>query len=274
MQRIITLTTDFGYKDYYVGALKGKLYSNIENCNIVDISHGIKDYNIEEAGFVLKSTFEHYPLGTIHIVSVSAFISEDTPVTCMYFRGHFFIATDNGVLGLILGDETFTEATHIVSKEEIHINDAFVFCAARIFDGQVLSEFGQAIDTVYRLNSWSDSLTVEKNRIIGKIIYEDTYGNLITNIPMELFHRELNDRKYIIRVKDRSISKINKYFAEVKPTDTFMRHERAGDFVALFNDLNLLTLAIVFSKPNEPGGSPRTLINLRVSDTVSIEFED
>lgn len=274
MQRIITLTTDFGYKDYYVGALKGKLYSNIDDCNIVDISHGIKDYNIEEAAFVLRSAFEHYPLGTIHIISVSAFISEDTPVICMYFRGHYFIATDNGVLGLIIGEDNFSEAVFIKSKEEIQVNDAFVFCAARIFDGQVLTSFGQSTDSIHRLSSWSDSLTVEKNRIIGKIIHEDTYGNLISNIPLDLFENELKGRKYIIRVKDRSISKINKYFAEVKPTDNFMRHERAGDFVALFNDLNLLTLAIVFSKPNEPGGSPRTLINLRVSDTVSVEFED
>lgn len=274
MQKIITLTTDFGYKDYYVAVLKGKLYSNINACNVIDISHGVKDYHIEEAGFVLASSYSHFPKGTIHIVSVSAFISEDTPVICMQYDGHYFIATDNGVLGVILGNESFDEVVCFNADHNMTVNDAFVYCAYQINEGRQLLDIGKKMDTICKLNIWSDLLTIEENKIVGKIIYEDTYGNLISNIPQDVFEAQKKDRKFVIRIKDRSISKINKYFAEVKPSDNFMRHERAGDFVALFNDLKLLTLGIVFSKPNEPGGSPKTLINLRVSDTISIEFAE
>lgn len=272
MQRIITLTTDFGYKDYYVSVLKGKLYSNINDCNVVDISHNVKDYHIEEAGFVLASSYSHFPKGTVHIVSVSAFISNDTPVVCMKYDGHYFIATDNGVLGVVLGANDFEELVRFKADPVMSVNDAFVYCAYQICEKKELKGIGHKMKTLARLNIWADSLLVEDNRIVGKIIYEDTYGNLICNIPRELFEARKNGRDFIIRVKDRTISKINKYFAEVKASDNSVRYERAGDFVAIFNDLNLLTLAIVFSKPNEPGGSPRSLINLRVSDTVSIEF--
>lgn len=272
MQQIITLTTDFGYKDYYVSVLKGKLYSNVNNCNVIDISHGVNDYHIEEAGFVLVSSYSHFPKGTIHIVSVSAFISVDTPVICMEYDGHYFIATDNGVLGVVVGNNHFTDLVRFEADPLMSVNDAFVYCAYQLSEGKLLKKIGRKMKSIHKLNTWADSLVVEDNKIIGKIIYEDTYGNLICNIPRNLFESVKNDRKFVIRVKDRSISKINKYFAEVKPSDNPMRYERAGDFVALFNDLNLLTLAIVFSKPNEPGGSPKSLINLRVSDTVSIEF--
>ncbi|MVX37238.1 hypothetical protein GOQ24_15645, partial [Myroides sp. LoEW2-1] len=269
---IITLTTDFGYKDYYVGALKGKIYSNISNCNIVDISHGITSYNIEEAGFVIAATYNNFPKGTIHIVAVDAFISESTPAVCMKYNGHYFITVDNGVLTQLLSSDGFESAVYIHNDGSLRSNDLFVYCAYQLSEGRKLKSLGVEVESLTKLNRISDSLILEDNRISGKIVYEDTYGNLITNITKEAFDKIGRGKDFVIRVKSNSISRLNKYYADFKVTESMTLKDRAGDLLAVFNDLDLLVITIFYSRPNNPGGSPRTLLSLQLHDNISIEF--
>lgn len=274
MQKIITLTTDFGYTDYYTAVLKGKIYSKIGECNLVDISHNIRDYHIEEAGFVLSAAYPHFPKETIHIVSVKAEITPFTPAICVKYDGHYFIATDNGVLSIILGNNEFEEAIYLGNDENECSSTVFADCARHLVSGYGLAELGNPVESLYKLNRWADNLNLERNKITGKVVYEDSFGNLITNITKESFERIGKGRKFSIRIKDRSINKINKYFADFKVTSENALLERAGELLATFNDLDLLLVTLLYSKKKDPGGSPKSLMNIQLNDNIVVEFED
>ena len=98
---IITLTTDFGLKDYSIGMMKGALYQEIEEVKIVDISHQISPYNHSQAAYVLKTAFKAFPKGTIHIIGVESEYTPENIHLVMSFQEHYFIGADNGIFSLI-----------------------------------------------------------------------------------------------------------------------------------------------------------------------------
>ena len=94
---IITLTSDWGYKDHYIGAVKGAILHRMPDATIVDISHSIPPFNVEHAAFVLKNCYHNYPEGTVHIIGVNTEESDKNPHTAIFIDGHYFIGADNGV---------------------------------------------------------------------------------------------------------------------------------------------------------------------------------
>ena len=108
---IITLTSDWGYSDYYVAAVKGAILSQIPDAVIVDITHEITPFNVRQAGFVLKNCFRDFPKGTIHIIAVDTIETLDIPHVVVKADGQYFISADNGIFGQILTD--FEEAVEI-----------------------------------------------------------------------------------------------------------------------------------------------------------------
>lgn len=272
MQRIITLTTDFGYKDYYVGALKGKIYSNIPSCTIVDISHQISHYNLEEAGFVIAAAFGNFPKGTVHIIAVDAVINQYTKAVCLLYQGHYFITADNGILTQLLKKQATYTAAFIPFNAHMGSNDLFVYCAYQLFENKKLDQIGELTKELTMLNRLGDSLELSKDIITGKMVYEDSFGNLVSNISKADFDRISKGRDFEIIVKDYRIRRINRYFSDFNTSDTHALKERAGEFIAVFNDLDLLTIGIFYSRPNTPGGSPRTLMNIQIHDNICIAF--
>ena len=99
---IITLTTDFGEKDYYVAALKGKILSLKSDANIIDISHQISSYNIKHAALVLANSFFHFPKNSVHIIGVLSMYSKNSRYLAIKHSGHYFIGPDNGIFHLIV----------------------------------------------------------------------------------------------------------------------------------------------------------------------------
>ena len=96
---IITLISDFGLKDHYVGILKGKIYSQFPEVNIVDISHFVSKFNIFDASYLLEVSYHHFPKGTVHVMAVDAAQTQDTNHVALLYDGHYFIGADNGVFG-------------------------------------------------------------------------------------------------------------------------------------------------------------------------------
>ena len=107
---IITLTTDYGNKDYFVSSLKAKLISNIDITNIVDISHEISPFNLTEAGYVLEGAFNNFPKGTIHLVMVGSSPQEGGEYICLKSNGQYFLGTNNGLITSVLREEKITGA--------------------------------------------------------------------------------------------------------------------------------------------------------------------
>ena len=102
---IITLTTDYGNKDYFVSSLKAKLISAIDEINIIDISHNISPFNLSEAGYVLEGAFRNFPKGTIHILSVDSELTPENKHIAIMYEECYFIGADNGVFSLMFRDK-------------------------------------------------------------------------------------------------------------------------------------------------------------------------
>ncbi|MHC5202277.1 SAM hydrolase/SAM-dependent halogenase family protein [Myroides sp. LJL119] len=272
MRRIITLTTDFGYKDYYVGALKGKIYSNIPNCNIVDISHQISQYNVEEAGFVIAAAYKNFPKHSVHIIAVDASVSEFTPAVCVKYDDHYFITANNGILTQLLQNQQQQQAVLISQDSNMSSDDLFVYCAYQLFENKPLNQIGVLSDQIHKLSRLGDCLDLQQNAIIGKIAYEDSFGNLVSNISKKDFEQIGKGRNFEIVVKNYTIKRINRYFSDFNTSETSSLKEKAGEFIALFNDLDLLTVGLFYSRPNTPGGSPGTLMNIQLHDNISVVF--
>ena len=98
---IITLTTDLGAKDNYLGSVKGAIYSQLEDVKIVDITNTITSFNIQEAAFVLRNCYKDFPKGTVHIVSVDDELSAQNEHLAIEINGHYFIGADNGLFSLL-----------------------------------------------------------------------------------------------------------------------------------------------------------------------------
>ena len=105
MSTIITLTTDWGQSDYYIGAVKAAILSKVPSAVFVDISHNIESFSVAQAAFVLKSTYKQFPPGTIHIVGVDSEPNKNGKIILISNLNQFFILNDNGIAGLLFGNE-------------------------------------------------------------------------------------------------------------------------------------------------------------------------
>lgn len=256
----ITLTSDWNKNDFYAGALKGKILSSCQDVEIVELSNKIKTYNIAEAAFVLRNSYHHFPPGTVHIVAVNTQPEPGCELLLAKIDGHFFIAADNGIFGL-LGDGEAEEI--IILKTETSDNpltfpalDIFAPTACRIIDGAKLSDLGKKTEKFK--SQIPLRATLENNTITGTVIYIDSYGNVITNITREIFNRIGKDRSFEIYVQSKhyKITKLNQYYPETS----------SGDLIAIFNSIDLLEIAI-------RSGNAAGLLNLNTDSTIRVEFK-
>ena len=133
---IITLTTDFGNKDFFVSSVKGAILSEVKNAMIIDVSNEIQPYNHSEAAYILKNAYKTFPKGTIHIVGVESELTPENRHIAMVFEGHYFIGSDNGIFSMIKDDlkaEKIVEINiHEKESSSFSVLDVFVKVAAHI----------------------------------------------------------------------------------------------------------------------------------------------
>ena len=95
---IITLTTDFGEKDHFVGAVKGAIYSELENVKIVDISHSISPFNVPEAAYIIQNVYNSFPKGSIHLIGIDSELNQENKHIAVKLDDHYFICANNGIM--------------------------------------------------------------------------------------------------------------------------------------------------------------------------------
>tara|TARA_B100000925_G_scaffold288531_1_gene269688 strand:+ start:339 stop:1124 length:786 start_codon:yes stop_codon:yes gene_type:complete len=259
---IITLTTDLGTVDHYVSAVKATILRQLDNANIVDISHDIPSFNIIHAAFVLKNVYQEFPAGSIHIIGVNAETNEDNSHLAVYANGHYFVGTDNGIFSLLLDlkPDKIVEitTTRESDNENFPVKDVFAKAACHIARGGTLEIIGTEIKQFSKEFAKLEALH-DKNSIRGSIIHIDHYGNAITNISQRLFKDVAKGRAYTINLGSKehySLNTIKRKYNEVQ----------AGDAVALFISTDFLTISI-------NNGSASSLMGLHINDTVRIEFK-
>lgn len=273
---IITLTTDFGHKDHFVGALKGTIYKELSDAKIVDITHAVSPFNIQECAYILKNSYKAFPEGTVHIVGVDSEPTIENQHIAVLVDNHYFISANNGVISLITSEIEPEKVVEINIPNPVvgsfPVLDIFVKVACHIVRGGKLEVVGKSFDDLKELKEFAPRITNEGKTIVGSVIYIDNYGNVITNIQKNLFEAYRNGRKFEISARNRKINQIHNRYSDIINFDLGKNQRKGpGDLLALFNSSDYLELAIYKSDLNTVGGAS-TLLGLDYRDTIIINF--
>jgi hypothetical protein len=272
---LITLTTDFGTKDHFVGAVKGAIYSELPDAKIVDITHQITPFNIAETAYIIKNSYKSFPEGTIHIIGVDSELSEENKHIALALDGHYFICPDNGLICMITSDIKPTKIVEINIHDRIEssfpVLDVFVQVACFISRGGSLDVIGKEIKNYKQLIEIQPKVNQEQTKIIGGVIYIDNYGNIITNISRKMFTEIGKGRDYVITASRYSFTKVFNKYNEVVNFNAKDKRQFDGNRLALFNSAGYLEIAIYRSNLQTVGGAS-TLLGLEYRDVISIEF--
>jgi len=238
MSFTITLTTDFGYNDAYVAAVKGAILSTNPEANIIDISHSIEPQNILQAAFILSVAYRYFPKQTIHMAIVDPGVGSERQGIILKTPSALFVVPDNGILSYIIDDlfpvesRSLTKHTHelkeIVFKTGLeavaitdprfwrnpvsptfHGRDILAPVAAGLSLGISIYEFGEKISSLHVLSIPKPFLDADGN-LVGLVLHIDRFGSLITNIKSN----DLPEKDVIIEVAGHCIQGISNYYAQ------------------------------------------------------------
>ena len=145
----ITLTTDFGEKDHFVGAVKGAIYSELEDIRIVDISHSISPFHSTEAAYIIQRAYKSFPQGTIHIIGIDSELNPENRHIALLLDGHYFVCADNGIISMLTAEVNPEKIVEINIHDRIFSNfpvlDVFVKVACHLARGGTLEVIGKPI---------------------------------------------------------------------------------------------------------------------------------
>lgn len=262
---LITLTTDFGLKDPFVGMMKGVIYRINGTVTIVDISHEIGSQDILEGAFVISQSYRFFPEDTVHMVVVDPGVGSSRRPILVKASGHYFVGPDNGVLSLVIGEDSGSRMIEITSEQyflkgisaTFHGRDIFAPVAAWLSKGVEPDHFGRIIYDYTRL----EIPAIEKgpDYVKGSVIYIDRFGNIITNIPyanLDPFTQgTISISSFLIRIRGIEITGMNKYYAEV----------RAGELGTIIDSFGLLEIYAYTD-------SAAKILNAKKGDIVEVSF--
>lgn len=262
---VISLTTDFGLRDPFVGVMKGVILNINPSATIVDISHEIANHDLMEAAFVLYSSYKYFPLGTIHLVVVDPGVGTSRRPILAVGDNYRFIAPDNGVLSYIYREESLKKVIAITSERyflstishTFHGRDIFASAAGWLSTGIDPLKFGAPIKDYVRL-SLPAPVQSDESTLKGAIIHIDRFGNLITNIDRATFEKMLkksSGKKFVLRVGGEQVGKLIETYAQGKKGELFL----------LFNSFGLLEIASYMQ-------SAARLLKLQRGDEVVVNF--
>lgn len=272
---IITLTTDFGNKDYFVGAIKGKILSQIPNVTIVDISHEIDLFNIYEACYSLQMTYKNFPENTVHIIGVDSELATNEYHLAMQWENQFFICADNGILSVLTQklkpQKIVRISIHKKLQTEASDMDVFITVACHLANGGVLSVIGNETNDIKDLRNLTAVASDDKLSIKGQVVYIDHFGNCVTNISKKMFDDLSVNASFSIEFSNKKISRIHSFYGDFKTSEKFTLSHFEGNALAIFNESGFLEIAVYKSNPKSVGAAS-TLFGLQFRDTISVIF--
>lgn len=191
---IITLLTDFGLKDHFVGVVKGVILGICPDATIVDITHEVTPFEIAEGGFLLAQAWRYFPQGTVHVAVVDPGVGGSRRAIIVEAAGHFFVAPDNGLLSMVFAEEEGCRVWEIAEPEYMrapvsrtfHGRDVFAPAAAHLARGVGVEKFGHRVEDATRFPFAGPVQTARRNWT-GAIVQIDRFGNLVTNFRVAEF---------------------------------------------------------------------------------------
>ncbi len=258
---IVTLTTDWGNKDYYLASFKGMLATHCSKASVIDISNDVDHFDILQASFILKNCFEKFPEGTVHFVGVKGndMRHKSNGYLLISCNKHFFIGYDNGIFSLTLDDaEKIVYQTGINPASPQHeINERIVEIVCSLTSGIHPEKFCSPVEELISVINSTPSF--DQDSIRGSIIYIDSFQNIVSNITHALFYEMVGSRNFSIIVRN--------HICKFKKVLTHYTDVESGEPVCLFNEKGLLELAL-------NGANAGGLLGVKVLDNIRIEFQD
>jgi S-adenosylmethionine hydrolase len=256
---IITLTSDWGLKDHYIGAVKGAILKLLPGAQIIDISHQIPAFDLNQAAFIIRNFYPNFPEGTIHILAINTEAAVETPHTLVLYNGHYFIAADNGIFSLLFDEKP----QKIIELDVIQDSDYFIFptrdvfakVACHIAGGQPIEKLGFAKESILPRIAFQP--VIQEDLIKGKVIYIDNYENVFINIKESLFKSATKNRKFAITFRSLNyrITEISQSYKDVSQ----------GEMLALFSTSGFIEIAI-------REGKASSLLGLKMDQLVTVEL--
>jgi len=232
---ILTLTSDMGTKDHFVAVVKGFIYSQLKDVQIVDISHQISPFSIAEAAFILRNSYFYFPEKSIHLINVDANNSLNDSFIAVKFHNHYFLGSNNGVISLVTdqqADEMYEIEIEKKTDTLFPLKNIIAPAACRLASKFNMSAVGKKLSQINMVSSLNP--TLEPDTIRGMVIYVDNYGNAITNISKKLIDKYNFTKIKIEFSRNEMVDTISETYSDVF----------AGDALCLFGTSGLLEIAI------------------------------
>jgi S-adenosyl-L-methionine hydrolase (adenosine-forming) len=236
---IITLSTDFGGDDPYVGIMKGVILGINPRAVLVDITHGLSHRRLAEAAFKLAAAADFFPKGTIHLVVLDPGVGSTRRPVAVKTKIHTWVGPDNGLFTQILQAHPGAQVFHLTNSRyflkpvsaTFHGRDIFAPAAAHLTRGLSLSALGKAISDPVLLDLPEPFF--QKQKLRGQVLYADHFGNLITNLSREVIGHYFQGKEIVIRTGRRVMRGVRENYVQEKP----------GGLLALFGSTGFLEIA-------------------------------
>ncbi len=259
---VITLLTDFGHRDAFVGTMKGVILGISPEARIVDLSHEIAPQRIEEGAFVLRTAYAYFPEGTVHVAVVDPGVGGARRALIVETPGYRFVGPDNGIFAHVYAKETDLRVVSVTEprfmlpeiSNTFHGRDVFAPVAAHLALGAPVSDFGPEIGD-YDIGTVTEPVAHEGG-ISGRVLHIDRYGNIITDIGDSLFLERTREKQFRIRLADLVLNRVSASYDEAD----------AGAYLAILDSAGLLEIAI-------NGGSAAEMLGVATGSRIDVEVE-
>ena len=239
---VITLLTDFGWRDGYIGAMKGVILGINPQCLIVDVAHEVSPHDVMGAALALGNIYPHFPRGTIHLVVVDPGVGGKRKPLVLETKRYLFVGPDNGIFDLVLKREKSIRAYDLAESrfllpqvsQTFHGRDIFAPAAAHLSLGVSPRRMGPAVSLADLVTLDIPSPLQEGETLRGEVIYTDHFGNLITNIPQEVLREFAPDETVKMHIGGEEISGLKSSYSE----------GRRGEIIALWGSSGLLEISL------------------------------
>ncbi len=220
---VITLTTDFGLSDHYVGTMKGVILGIAPTARVVDLSHEVSAFRVSSGGFVVAQAYRYFPPKTVHVVVVDPGVGSARRPILMEAAGQYFAGPDNGVFSMVFSREPGHRVRAITAEkyrlspvsQTFHGRDIFAPAAAHLAAGVPPARFGKLIDDYLRPLSDKPVRTARRGWT-GAILHVDRFGNLITNFEFEEFP-QIGAGRFEMQVGLQNVRQFVNHYAESPP---------------------------------------------------------
>ena len=262
--RIITLLTDFGLSDVYVGVMKGTIAQINPELKVIDITHDIPPQNIAAGRFCLMNAYGYFPTETVHVAVIDPGVGSSRRPVAIQCANCFLVGPDNGLFSGVLSRESAIACVELTNPQywrtpqpssTFHARDIFAAVGAHLATGVPLEEFGERIDLASLVQLQIPNCAVTATGIAGCVQYGDRFGNLITNIPNDC----IKSNNWSVR--------INHISGTITiPSGETYSDSKPGDLVAIIGSEGWMEIAV-------NGGSAQSVLKLEFGAIVQLVFE-